>query len=102
MTMETLHVINGIVALVVAAVLGILVLRPSIHEGVIIKLGMLLMILGLLATAAHSFVDSENWRALWNASFVLRLGLLIVAGGFVLRRRKLGSWEAAMSDWGRL
>lgn len=100
--MEMLHILNGLVALACAVLLGVVVLHPSIHEGVVIKAGMLMMIFALGATAVHSLSDTENWRALWNASFVLRLGLMVVAMGFVLRRHKLGSWNAAMSDWGRL
>lgn len=100
--MESMHILNGVTALLCAVVLGAIVMHPSIHEGVVLKAGMVMMIFSLGATAAHSFGDSENWRALWNASFILRLGLFVVAVGFVLRRHKLGSWNAAVSDWGDL
>ncbi len=100
--METLHVLNGLIALVCAIVLGYIVLHREIHEGVVLKVGLLLMIAALLATAAHSFGDTRDWMALWTASFTLRLGLLVVGIGFIMRRRKKGSWGAALSDWGAL
>lgn len=100
--MEMLHILNGITALICAVILGAIVMHPAIHEGVTLKVGMVMMIFALSATAVHSFSDTENWRALWNASFMLRLGLTVVAIGFVFRRRKMGSWNAAVSDWGAL
>lgn len=93
---------NGIVSLLCAAVLTVIVLHSKIHEGVVIKVGMILMILALFATGAHALTMSQSWMALWSTGFTLRLGLLIVAVGFVLRRRKRGSWAKAMTDWGAL
>lgn len=100
--MDVLYMLNGIVSLVCAATLTFVVLHKAIHEGAVLKIGMLLMIFALLATAVHSLGGTDNWRAMWASSFTLRLGLLVVGVGFILRRRKKGSWEAALSDWGGL
>lgn len=61
------------------------VLHPRIHEGLVIKIGLVAMIFSLAATAALTLSNTENWTALWRAGFVLRLGLFLVGCGVIWR-----------------
>lgn len=99
--MDALQVLNGVVSLICAGVLAWLVLSPDVHEGPIIKTGLVTMIFSLLATAAHSLGDSENWAAMATASFTLKLGLLAVICGIVWRKKVRGTWTSA-TNWGEL
>ncbi len=100
--MGTLLLANGIASLGGVIFLGYIVLNERIKEGVVIKLGLVLMIFALAATATYSLLETGNWAALWAAGFTLRLGLLVVGLGFWIRRWQRGSWDAAMSDWASL
>jgi hypothetical protein len=99
--MDALQILNGVVSLICAGVLTWLVLSPTIHEGPIIKTGLVMMIFALLATAAHTLGHTENWLALATAGLTLKLGLLSVIVGIVWRRHVRGNWTSA-TDWGQL
>lgn len=98
--MHTFQFANGIVSLLGAILLTFIVLNPHIKEGGLIKIGLILMIFAMWGTAVHALGQTDDWQALWAAGFTLRLGLLVVGAGFIMRRWKKGSWEAAMSGWG--
>lgn len=98
--MDALHILNGLVSLTCAAVLSWLVLSPGIHEGPVIKVGLIVMIFSLLATAAHILGNTQNWLALSSAGLTLRLGLLTVIAGICWRKRLKGTWTSA-TDWGQ-
>lgn len=99
--MDALQIINGVVSLICAGVLTWLVLAPDIHEGPVIKSGLIVMIFSLLATAAHVLGDTQNWLALSTAGLTLRIGLLTVICGIVWRKKVRGTWTSA-TDWGQL
>lgn len=98
--MDALQLFNGLTSLTLAGVLTFLVLTPKVHEGPIIKCGLVTMIFSLLASAAHILGDTENWRAIATASLTLRLGLLTVVVGLLWRRKTRGTWTSA-TDWGQ-
>lgn len=100
--METLQFASGVVSLFGAILLAFIVLNPAIHEGGIIKVGLVMMAMALWVTAVHALGRTDNWYALWAASFTLRLGMLVVGLGVIYRRWRKGSWEAALSEWGVL
>lgn len=83
-----MHLANGLVSLIAAALLTGLVLNPKINEGVIVKVGLMAMIWGLIGTAYLTLSDSGEWDALWNAGLLLRVGLCIVCVGMWWRARK--------------
>lgn len=83
-----MHLANGLVSLIAAALLTGLVLNPKINEGVIVKVGLMAMIWGLIGTAYLTLSDSGEWGALWNAGLLLRVGLCIVCVGMWWRARK--------------
>lgn len=98
--MDALHILNGLVSLTCAGALSWLVLSPGIHEGPVIKVGLIVMIFSLLATAAHTLGGTENWRPLSAAGLTLRFGLLTVIAGICWRKRLKGTWTSA-TDWGQ-
>ena len=97
---DPLHTVNGVMAIICAFVLSIIVLNNAIKEGVLIKVGLVMMIFSLMMTGYHSLANNDTWRALILSGIVLRSGLLIVGLGFLFRRYRRGSWDAAMSNWG--
>ncbi len=78
---------NGWASLACAAGLAYVVLSRKVDEGLVVKVGLVIMILGLLATAALTLGSAESWRGLWNAGFCTRAGLLVVIVGIALRAR---------------
>jgi len=86
--MSTWHFASGVVSLLSALALCLIVLNRGIHEGVIIKVGLIGMIISLLVTFALTFNESREWEAYWRASFVTRCSILVVCIGLVVRARK--------------
>jgi hypothetical protein len=76
-------VINGIFSLFAAAGLTFVVLHPRIDEGPLIKLGLIIMIISLIATAMVSL--DTNIEAAFSAGITLRFGLMVVCAGYALR-----------------
>ena len=79
---------NGAVSLIEAAMLAGLILNPKIHEGITVKIGLMLMVWGLIGTAYLTLSESQNWGAVWNAGLLLRIGLCIVCVGTWWRSHK--------------
>lgn len=83
-----LHMANGIVSIIAAALITGLILNPHINEGLIVKLGLMAMVWGLIGTAYLTLSESSNWGAVWNAGLVLRSGICVVCIGMWWRARK--------------
>lgn len=77
--------LSGFASLLCAGGLSFIVLTRRIKEGFVIKLGLIMMIGALLATAAMSLNGFDSARGWWNAAFLLRVGLLLVLVGYVRR-----------------
>lgn len=100
--MDCWHFLNGWMSLMGVGVLSWVVLHPKIHEGVVIKIGLITMIFSLGATAAVTLSATEDWDALWRAGFALRLGLFLVGCGVIWRAygsRRFGSRHRRASDF---
>lgn len=81
-----LMIVNGIASLCAAALLSLIVLHPRIHEGPVIKLGLICMIFGCLGSfAAAVLAPIDQWPAHWNAGIAVRCGIGITACGVLLR-----------------
>ena len=80
-------VLNGIFSVLAAMALSFVVLHPSIREGLVIKLGLIVMILSMGASAAVLF-DEMALAAALNTGLALRIGIVIVCIGYVLKYRK--------------
>lgn len=85
--MSSWHFASGIVSLFAALALCVIVLNRRIHEGLIIKIGLIGMIVSLLVTFALTLAESRDWEAYWRASFVTRCGVLVVCAGLIVRAR---------------
>ncbi|QIM51631.1 hypothetical protein [Hydrogenophaga crocea] len=97
--MDALLYVYGMVSMVCAVCLGWVVLHPDIHEGPIIKTGLVTMIFSLAATGYHGISMSQNWSAMLTASVTTSLGLLAVILGIIVRKHNRGTWVSA-TDWG--
>lgn len=80
--------LNGLFSLLSALGLSFVVLHPSIHEGLWIKGGMIVMIMSLLASAFVAFSDVPSITTAFNAGMSLRIGILIVCIGYAIKYRK--------------
>lgn len=78
---------NAIVSLFAAGVLTIVILHPRIHEGLPIKAGLMVVVIGLLATAGLTVTESTAWDAYWRAGFAMRAGLAVICLGVLYRAR---------------
>lgn len=83
------HMANAIVSLFAAATLTVIILHPRIHEGLLIKVGLMMVVLSLLGTAGLTVTASTYWDAYWRAGFALRAGMALVCLGVLYRARKL-------------
>ncbi len=81
---QTLH---AVASLMCAAMLAVVVLDPRIREGFTIKLGLVLMVVGLAASGFITLKGFDTDQGLWNASLLLRSGLLLVIGGGIWKTR---------------
>ncbi|MGJ7508673.1 hypothetical protein [Variovorax sp. GT1P44] len=92
--------LNGFFSVLAALGLAFVVLHPSIHEGLAIKGGMIVMILSLLASAAVAFADMPL-AAAFNSGLTLRVGILIVCTGYAFKYRKARR-SGGSTDFGHL
>jgi hypothetical protein len=83
--MDFWHAANGIVCILAAVTLSVIVLHPRIHEGLVVKSGLILMIMSLAATAMLTLTESTQLSGYIRASFTLRLGLAIACIGILIK-----------------
>lgn len=88
--MDPWHIASGASSLVAAIVLAAIVLHPQIHEGLIVKAGLIVAILSLFGSALLTLAGSQDWPAYWRAGFSLRAGLAVACVGILLRAHRLG------------
>lgn len=72
---------NGVVSLVTAVALTAVILSRRVHEGILTKLGLIIVALSLFASALVSLFGDKPLPGLVNSAFALRVGLLIVCAG---------------------
>lgn len=84
---DIMQIGNGVLSIIGAACLTGLILNPRINEGLIVKIGLMAMVWGLIGNAYLTLSDSPNWAAVWNAGFVLRVGIVVVCAGMWWRAR---------------
>lgn len=95
---------NAAVCVLLAACVGWVVLDPRIHEGLVVRLGLVCMALGFAAMAATlaTAVDAEGLRVVGRAAALVHLGLVVSVVGFVWRFRVRGWFDKPPTDWGVL
>jgi len=93
--------LNGFFSVLAALGLSFVVLHPSIHEGLMIKVGMIVMIISLFASASVAFGDPPSITTAFNAGLSLRVGILIVCIGYAFKYRK-AKRSGGSTDFGHL
>ena len=90
---EPVQTLSGITSLLCALFIGLFVLNHRIDEGPVIKFGLILMTIGLLAGGVITLKGFDTLHGLWNASLMLRVGLLVALLGY--------SWRAGCKNKGK-
>ena len=85
--MDYVQFLSGTTSVACACLLSSLVLSTKIREGLPIKLGLIMMIVGLMASGLITLKGFDDLEGLWNAALLLRTGLLIVVLGVIWRIR---------------
>jgi multisubunit Na+/H+ antiporter MnhF subunit len=81
------QLINGMLSTFAAITLGRVVLHPDIHEGFVIKSGLITMIFALLGNAAHALTRTDDYEAVVKSYIAMVAGVCVVAFGCFLRVR---------------
>jgi hypothetical protein len=87
---HTLSLINLASSCALAALAAWAVLSPSVRDGVLVKLGLILLAMGHGIAALHlaGGIDQADLMGLNRARFVSNLGLLVVVLGYGWRHRR--------------
>ena len=82
--------LNVVLSLLLMGVLGYTVLSPRVRDGLVIKLGLVLMLLGLLGTVIQVLdgLTCDDTMQLLHSRTLILAGLLVAAGGFAWRVRQ--------------
>ena len=80
------------------------ILSPRVHDGVVIKVGLICMALGFGAIAVRLLGDqgSSQEFAVLKALAVVNAGIAIVIVGYVLRKVRRQHPVRRSTDWGEL
>lgn len=87
-TPNMVQLLSGASSIVCAGLIASIVLSRNISEGIVIKIGLVMTLLGLLASGVITLKGFDSMDGLWNAALLLRSGLLIVVLGSIWRIRK--------------
>lgn len=81
---ELSQLLNGYVSLLCAVLLAYIVLCRHLHEGLVIKTGLILTIVGLFGASFIALKGFDSYGSQWNASLLIYSGLLVtIAGGLL-------------------
>ena len=87
--MDCIQFLSGTTSVICACLLSSLVLSRKVQEGLPIKLGLILMVVGLMASGLITLKGFDSLEGLWNAALLLRTGLLITVLGVIWKIRKI-------------
>lgn len=85
--MNTWQYASGIMALFAALGLCVIVLHSRIHEGAIIKAGLIGLVFSLLITFALTVNQTTDLDYYWRATFLTKTSLFVVCLGLFVRAR---------------
>lgn len=77
--------LSGVTSLLCAALIGLVVLSHRVREGPVIKLGLILMVMGLLASGVIALKGFDTAHGMLNAGLLMRCGLLVALLGYSWR-----------------
>lgn len=89
--------INVAACLVLAVLASWAVMSPAVQDGVVIKVGLVLIALGFAATAA-AMVDDRTW-ALPRSLLLIHCGGLVAAFGYWWRSHRHRRRKRRRTDW---
>ena len=85
--MNTWQYASGVMALFAALGLCVIVLHSKIHEGAIIKIGLIGLVFSLLITFALTVNETMVLDYYWRATFLTKTSLFVVCLGLFVRAR---------------
>lgn len=97
-----LSLINAFACGLIALALIGAVLSPRVHDGVVIKLGLISMALGFGAIALRMADELLRGDGIERALALINGGIAVVILGYLLRRARAGHPVRRMTDWGDL
>lgn len=98
-----LSLINAFACGLIALALIGAVLSPRVHDGVVIKLGLISMALGFGAIALRMTDEVlRNDAGIERALALINGGIAVVILGYLLRKAQAGHALRRMTDWGDL
>ena len=78
----TLEHLTGWMSLICALVISFVVLSAHVQEGLLIKLGLIMLIIGLFASGVVLLKGFDSLNSLLHIGLLMRAGMLLTATGF--------------------
>lgn len=97
--MDAVAVLNGVGACGLSGLIGWAVLTPRVRDGVVVKAGLILMALGLMALGLQQLAGVTDAARMGRALLLLFAGMSVVAGGVLWRRAHAPRLSRRASDW---
>lgn len=96
-----LETLNGLACAAMACVLGYAILHPRVHDGIVIKAGLILMVLGFLALAMRLLAGLQHDESIGLSRSILLVnsGAFVVLAGYCVRRARAGEPRRRASDF---
>ena len=91
---------NTLMSMLLATITGWAIMSHRVRDGVVVKLGLILVALGFIGAALVS-IDGGDHNSLASAHALVFVGLLVCALGYLLRKRrhKQRGGLHRLSDW---
>ena len=97
--METvLRLLNSSACGLISLALIGAVLSPKVHDGIVIKIGLITMAAGFGAMALRAFGDLMEPAGVQRALMLINSGVAVVIIGYLLRKAK--NPKDRLTDWG--
>lgn len=102
--MHFLEILNGAFCAALAVALLVAILHPRVKDGIVIKAGLCLMVLGFGALALRIVGDPTptGFTAFERALLLVNGGVAVVMVGYMLRKLRAGHGLRRSSDWAPL
>lgn len=80
----TLEHFTGWMSLICALVISFVVLSAHIREGFLIKIGLIMLIIGLFASGIILIKGFDSLNSLMHTGLLMRVGMLFTSAGFAM------------------
>ena len=78
----SIQMLTGWLSFVCVLAVSAVVLSAHIREGLVIKIGLIMMAIGLFSSGVITLKGFDSLNSLWHAAFLMRVGLLITSAGY--------------------